>query len=218
MNYRHFSEIYTGDREFTREKLQFFFDKSFENQDENGLRRQYKALRQLGFNCDFEIVPENVDISLLCENITSAFDVFASQNGKNFIYCGNSTCCVYGNHHLMAKAFLNLLSNAYLYSTNSLVTIKTIESKNVVKVEVQSEGIFPFNTPDGNGLTFVRKVCNISDGHFFIESNHNFSKAVMCFRKTDSQNVFSDTEYDFFNLLTNRLSPVYVEVFGMEYH
>lgn len=218
MNYKHFSEVYTGEREFTREKLQFFFDKSFENQDENGLRNQYKALRQLGFNCDFEFLPEIVDVSSLCENITSAFDVFASNNGKSLIYCGNRTCSIYGNYRLIAKAILNLLSNAYLYGTNSLVTVKTIEDENFVKIETRSEGSFPFNASDGNGLTFVRKVCNISDGHFFIESNRDFSKAVMCFRKTDSKRNSPESEYEFFNLLTNRLSPVYVEVFGMEYH
>lgn len=218
MNYKYFSQVYTDEMAFTREKLQFFFDQSFKNQDENRLRSQYKNLRQLDFDCEFDFDPENVDISSLCENITSAFDVFASQNGKNYIYCGNPTGCICGNYRLIAKTFLNLLSNAYLYGKGSLVTAKTIENLNFVKVEVQNEGPFPLGTPDGKGLTYVRKVCNKLNGNFLIESNYAYSKAVLCFKKSDFQGASHNDKYDFINLLTDRLSPVYVELFGMEYH
>lgn len=218
MNYKHFSEVYTDENQFSREKLQFFFDKAFNYKDETELRYLYKTLRNLDFSSDLDFLPENVNISSLCENITSAFDIFASHNGKNFIYCGNSTCSVYGNHRFIAKAFLNLLSNAYLYGTTSLVTVKTIENDNFVKVEVQSGGKFPLNTIDGNGLTFIRKVCTKLNGHFLIETRHDSSIVIMAFKKSDCMSKTKHEQYDFTNLLSNRLSPVYIEVFGMDYH
>ena len=218
MNYKHFSQVYTDENQFSREKLQFFFDKAFDRKDETELRCLYKTLRNLDFSSELDFLPENVDISTLCENITSAFDIFASHNGKNFIYCGNSTCCVYGNHRFIAKAFLNLLSNAYLYGTNSLVTVKTIENENFVKIEVRSGGKFPLTAIEGNGLTFVRKVCTKLNGHFFIETRQDSSIAIMVFKKSDCKSKTNHEQYDFTNLLSNRLSPVYVEIFGMDYH
>lgn len=218
MNYKHFSQVYTSENQFSREKLQFFFDIAFNQKDEKNLRYLYKILRNLDFCSEFDFSPENVDISSLCENLTSAFDIFASHNGKNLIYCGNPTCFVYGNYRFIAKAFLNLLSNAYLYGTNSLVTVKTIENESFVKIEVQSGGVFPLNTFDGNGLSFVRKVCARLNGHFLIETRHDSSIAIMVFKKSDCMSNTNCEEYDFTNLLSNRLSPVYVEMFGMDYH
>lgn len=218
MNYKHFSQVYTDESQFLREKLQLFFDKAFNQEDETKLRSYYKSLRELDFSTALDFSPEIIDISYLCENITSAFDVFASHNGKSFIYCGNPTCFVYGNHRFIAKALLNLLSNAYLYATNSLVTVKTIESQDFVKIEVQSGGIFPLNNIDKKGLTFVRKICNALNGRFLIESRHNSTNAIMCFKKGSHLPDKRYEQYNFSNLLSNRLSPVYVEIFGMSYH
>jgi hypothetical protein len=135
--------------------------------------------------------------------------------GKSFIYCGNSTTSVSGNYHFITKALLNLLSNAYLYGTSSLVTVKTIENENFVKVEVRSGGIFPLNVSDSDGLTLVRSVCKKLDGHFFIETHQDSTVAIMAFKKTDCLSESDCDEYSFTNLLSNRLSPVYVEIFGM---
>ncbi|MBR5246942.1 MAG: HAMP domain-containing histidine kinase [Clostridia bacterium] len=218
MNYKHFSQVFSDENQFLREKLQFFFDKAFEKKDEVQLRSLYTSLRDLDFSAPLDFLSENVNISSLCENITSAFDVFTSHNGKSFIYCGNSTCSVHGNYHFIAKALLNLLSNAYLYGTNSLVTVKTVEYGNFVKVEIRNEGNFPLNNIDGKGLTFVRRVCAELDGCFFIETHHESSVAIMIFKKVDQTSKTDYEQYEFANLLSNRLSPVYVEAFGMEYH
>lgn len=218
MNYKHFSEIYTDETAFLREKLQFLFDKSFEEQDESRLRNQYKLLRRLDFNCNPEFSPEAVNISLLCDSITSAFDIFASDNGKSFIYCGNSTCSVYGNHRLVTKAILNLLSNAYLYGNNSLVTTKTIEAGNYIKIEIINGGELGALSHDKNGLSYVRRICRLLEGHFFIESKQDSVKAIMMLQKCDKFTSPYPEGYTFAELLSDRLSPLYVEIFGMEYH
>ncbi len=218
MNYKHFSRVYTNESQFSREKLQFFFDKAFEREDERSLRNHYRALRNLDFSSDFDFLPQTINISTLCENITSAFDVFSYHTGKSFIYCGNTTSSVYGNHRLISKAFLNLLSNAYLHGTDSLVTIKTIEEKDFVKVEVQNNGNFNEKHPNRNGLSFVRKVCKSMGGHFFIETDLDCVKAIMFLKKSENNHVTMLENHSFTEYLTDRLSPVYVEVFGMEYH
>lgn len=218
MNYNHFSKLYTDESQFSREKLQFFFDKAFLETDENSLRNQYKALRDLEFSSPTDYIPETVEISSLCENLTSAFDVFASTSGINFIYCGNKTSAVQGSYRLIAKAFLNLLSNAYLYGNTNLVTVKTLETQNYIRVEVQSGGVFSFNTFFDKGLSFVQQTCSCMDGQFLIESEKDSSKAIMCFKKSIYPRTSLDTRYEFFNLLSDRLSPVYIEIFGMSYH
>jgi signal transduction histidine kinase len=218
MNYNQFSSIYVEESQFSREKLQFFFDTAFKDADADLLRSQYKALRDLEFKTKFDFVTESVDISTLFENLTYAFDVFASTSGVNFIYCGNTTSPIMGNARILAKAFLNLLSNAFLYGNSKLVTIKTLEIDHHIQIEVQSGGFFPFHNSSGRGLSFVQRTCNYLNGQFLIESKKDSSKAIMCFKRIESPKPHTDTRYDFQNLLSDRLSPVYVEIFGMCYH
>jgi hypothetical protein len=182
------------------------------------LRNYYKALRELEFKTDFNCTTENINIASLCENLTTAFDVFTSASGVNFIYCGNMTSAVHSNTRLLTKAFLNLLSNAFLYGNTKLVTVKTFETDHHVQIEVQNGGKFPLNQPFGKGLNYVQQACKYMDGQFLIESKKDSSKAIMCFTKANTSNICTDTKYDFINLLSDRLSPVYIEVFGMYYH
>lgn len=218
MNYKQLSCIYTDEYQFSREKLQFFFDKAFLNTEESNLHSHYRALRNLEFDTTFDFIPETVNLSSLCENLTTAFDVLSANSGVSFIYCGNDTASVHGNYRLITKAFLNLLSNAYLYGTASLVTVKTVESADHIKVEVNSGGCFRKSTHQSKGLLFVRKVCKSMNGHFFIETNSDSSKSIMIFNKQNISVKHDDKDFSFTNLLTDRLSPVYVEIFGMEYH
>lgn len=218
MNYKHFSDIYTGEREFLREKMQFFFDKSFRDKDENLLRNQYVSLRQLGFLDDLTFEPECVELSSLAENITVACDILSSESGISFIYCGDSPCFVMGNSRLITKALLNLLSNAYLYGKEKLITVKTVEQGNCFGIEVLSGGSFSENHKTGNGLSFVRKICNKMNGNFFIEQTLSHTKAIMLFPKSDINKNSTRESADILSLVYNRLSPVCVEMFGMEYH
>ena len=185
MNYKHFSDIYTGEREFQREKMQFFFDKSFRDKDENLLRNQYVSLRQLEFLDDLTFEPECVDLSSLTENITVACDILSSESGVSFIYIGNSPCYVIGNSRLITKALLNLLSNAYLYGRENLVIVKTVEQGNCCGIEVLSGGSFSEDNKTGNGLSFVRNICNKMQGNFFIEQTLSHTKAIMLFPKSN---------------------------------
>ncbi|MBR2952897.1 MAG: HAMP domain-containing histidine kinase [Clostridia bacterium] len=218
MNYKHFSDIYTGEREFQREKMQFFFDKSFRDKDENLLRNQYVSLRQLEFLDDLTFEPECVDLSSLTESITVACDILSSESGVSFIYIGDSPCYVIGNSRLITKALLNLLSNAYLYGRENLVTVKTVEQGNCCGIEVLSGGSFSENHKAGNGLSFVRNICNKMHGNFFIEQTLSHTKAIMLFPKSDIKENSTKENADILSLVYNRLSPVCVEMFGMEYH
>ena len=218
MNYKHFSDIYTNEKEFQREKLQFLFDKSFRDKDETLLRNQYITLRQLEFLDDLTFEPECVELSSLAESVTVACDILSCESGVNFIYFDDSPCFVNGDSRLITKALLNLLSNAYLYGKENLITVKTITSGNCCGIEVVSGGTFSENHKTGNGLSFVRKICNKMNGNFFIEQTISHTKSIMLFPKDDSYKCKFQENDDILSLVYNRLSPVCIEMFGMEYH
>ncbi len=213
MNYKYLSDIYAGENEFRREKMQFFFDKSFREKDEVLLRSQYIALRQLQFAENFDFTPESINISSLAESITIACDILATGTGVNFIFCGEDNCCAIGNERLITKALLNLLSNAYLYGKENLVTIKCVKSNIFTKLEVLNGGTFQEN--EGNGLSFIRKCAQQMNGSFFIEQTLTHTKAIMIL---NSSSRTTKKEYDFFDYINDRLSPVCVEMFGMKYN
>ncbi len=198
-----------------RERLQLLFDRSFYDGNKSGLREQYKKLRQLELHSETDFDNEIVNISALAESITVACDIIVAETGISFIYCGNDTSPVLCNQRFATKALLNLLSNAYLYGCEKLVTVKTIEMSNFVRLEVHSGGAF-INNYNGLGLNFVRSVCQKSKGRFFIEQSPTETRAVMIFHKV--HNYKNSNDIDFYSLINDRLSPVYVEFFGMEYH
>ena len=219
MNYKYFSDIYTGENEFQREKLQYLFDKSFREKDEHSLRRQYIALRQLQFNEELISSSGIVNLSSLAEAATSACDILSAPTGISFIYCGNDLCYIKGNQKSILKALLNLLSNAYLYGKDNLITVKTIVTENNSTIEVLSGGEFHKNNPPGKGLQFVRKICEKNNGRFFIEQSTSYTKAVMVFEKSCNPPInYSIYNPDALSLICDRISPVCIEMFGMEYH
>ena len=198
-----------------REQLQVLFDQCFLNGDKRGLREQYKILRQIELNHNIDYDNEIIDISSLTQNISVACDVLIAETGVSVIYCGNKTSPAFCNQRYFTKALLNLISNAYLYGCEKLITIKTIEMADFIRVDVQNGGAF-VNSNEGKGLSFVRNVCKNANGRFFIEQSPNSICAVMIFEKV--QNYKDLNNVDFYSLINDRLSPVYVEMFGMEYH
>ncbi len=219
MNYKHFSEIYTDEAQFFREKMQYLFDKSFENKDETLLRTLYISLRQLQFDEDFSFNRESVELTSLAESLTVACDILASPSGISFIFCGDEPCYIDGNQKLISKALLNLLSNAYLYGKGNLVTVKTVSTSDFSRLEVLSGGNFTNINQNGKGLTFVRQVCEKMRGKFLIEQSLSHTKAIMTFKNSQFDfNSCSRIETDILSLVSDRLSPACVEMFGMEYH
>ena len=198
-----------------REQLQLLFDQCFLTGNKKNLREQYKMLRQLELSNSFDYTNEIIDISSLAENISVACDILIAETGASIIYCGNKTAPAFCNQRLFIKALLNLISNAYLYGCDNLITIKTIEMSDFIRVEVQSGGIF-INNSAGHGICFVRNICKNANGNFFIEQSSTHTRAVMIFEK--SRNYKELNTIDFYSLINDRLSPVYVELFGMEYH
>lgn len=214
MNYKYLSDIYTSENEFQRDKMQFFFDKSFREKDDVLLRNQYRALRAFQFNINFDFTPETIHISSLTESLTTACDILATGTGMNFIFCGENDCHCVGDERLITKCLLNLLSNAYLYGRENLITTKCIRLKDFIKIEILSGGVFSGNATDGNGLSFVRRATSKMNGRFFIEQSLGHTKTVIMLKNTAK---ITHKNYDFLELVNDRLSPVYVELFGMSY-
>lgn len=198
-----------------REQLQLLFDQCFLNGDKSGLREQYRMLRQIELNHNLDYDNEIIDISSLVESVSVACDILLAEAGVSIVYCGNKTSPAFCNQRYFTKALLNLISNAYLYGCENLITIKAIETSDFIRVEVQNGGAF-INSNEGKGLSFVRNVCKNANGRFFIEQSPNSICAVMIFEKV--QNYKDLNNVDFYSLINDRLSPVYVEMFGMEYH
>ena len=198
-----------------REQLQLLFDQCFLNGNKAGLREQYKILRQIELNQNIDYDNEIIDISSLTQSISVACDILISETGISVIYCGNTTSPAVCNQRLFTKALLNLISNAYLYGCEKLITIKTIEMADFIRVEVQNGGAF-INSNTGKGLHLVREICKNANGNFFIDQSAAKTRAVMIFKK--ARNYKNLNSVDFYSLINDRLSPVYVELFGMEYH
>ena len=198
-----------------REQLQLEFDQCFLNGDKSALREQYKTLRQIELNNNNEYDNEIIDISSLAQSISIASDILVAEMGISIIYCGNKTSPAFCNQRYFTKSLLNLISNAYLYGCENLITIKTIEMANFIRVEVQSGGAF-INSSWGKGLCFANNICQNANGRFFIEQSHTHTRAIMIFEKV--RNYKNLSSVDFSSFLNDRLSPVYIELFGMEYH
>lgn len=219
MNYKCFSEIYTDENQFLREKMQYLFDKSFRERDENLLRDLYVSLRRLQFEENFPDKTESVELTSLAESVTVACDILASPSEISFIFCGDESCYVEGNQYLISKALLNLLSNAYLHGRGNLVTVKATNAKGHSKLEVLSGGNFTNINEKGKGLSFVHSVCKKMQGSFLIEQSLSHTKAIMIFQNTKSYSESASTQQtDILSLVSDRLSPACVEMFGMEYH
>lgn len=200
-----------------RENLQNLFDRAFISGDNNNLREYYKELRRMELIHPHTRKSEYINISSLVENITLACDILISGTGISFVFCGNETSHIRGNSKEITKAILNLLSNAYLYSRGNLITVKTIEFSEYIKIEIKNEGSFCCEKY-GRGLSFVQKLCTHSDGAFFIETDLFSTTAIMLIKKAPATNCKDFYSPDFYEYLNDRLSPVYVEMFGMEYH
>ncbi len=195
-----------------REKLQGLFDNAFLTGDSGHLRKSYYTLRQLDFNRQASDIISPVDISSLAENLSIACDILTDGTGISFVFCGNHTAPAMGNLWAITKSLLNLFSNAYLYGTGNLVTVKTIEKQNYIQLEVKNEGAF--NSADfSKGLNLVNKACRQGGGRFFIDTDLFTTRAVMILKKSKIDSKTSIP--DFCQLLGDRLSPVYVEMFGM---
>ena len=218
MNYKHFSEIYTDENQFLREKMQYFFDKSFREKDEELLRSLYISLRQFEFCEDYSCYNDQVELTSLAESLTVACDILATASGISFIFCGDAPCFISGNRRLISKSLLNLLSNAYLYGTGNLVTVKTVNGNGNSRLEVFSGGSFENINQKGKGISFVRKASKKMNGNFLIEQSVSHTKAIMTFENSRKNHSHSTQQTDILELISDRLSPVCVEMFGMEYH
>lgn len=209
-------ELEAHNRFNARENLQNLFDRAFLVGDKGNLRENYKALRHLEFSESLEKVNERINLSALAENLTTACDILVSDTGVSFVFCGNDTCHIYGNGRALTKAILNLLSNAYLHGKGNLITVKTIENAEYTKIEVKNEGNF-YCIDYGKGLSLVRRNCTESGGAFFVKTDLFTTTAVMIIKKVPANNCKDFYVPDFYEYLSDRLSPVYVEMFGMEY-
>ncbi len=195
-----------------REKLQGLFDNAFLTGNSGHLRKSYHALRQLDFNRKAPDIISPVDISLLAENLSIACDILTDGTGISFVFCGNYTAPAMGNSWAITKSVLNLFSNAYLYGTGNLVTVKAIEKQHHIQLEVKNEGSF-HSADFSKGLNLVNKTCRQGGGRFFIDTDLFSTRAVMILKKSKTSLKISSP--DFCQLLGDRLSPVYIEMFGM---
>lgn len=200
-----------------RENLQNLFDKAFISGNNNNLREYYRQLRSMELTHTHTRKSEYINISSLIENITLACDILISGTGISFVFCGNETSHIRGNSKEITKAILNLLSNAYLYSSGKLITIKAIEIAEYIKIEIKNEGSFCCEKY-GRGLSFVQKLCTQLGGAFFVETDLFSTTAIMLMKKAPTTDCKGFNSPDFYEYLNDRLSPVYIEMFGMEYH
>lgn len=196
--------------EHIREELQENFSSALLDNDILFLHTLYSKLRKLNRNI-INAETECVDLSDLSENICIASDILLRESGKTVVFCGNDTSPVFGNRQILTKAILEAIGNACIFGKGSLVTLKTQEHKHFVSAEIQSLGKFSFG--GGAGLGFIRNAVKQFDGEMFTVSGRDFSSVVLTFKK--SNNIRPLENRSFIDLVSDRLSPVYIELYGI---
>lgn len=196
--------------EFLRDELQDKFNLAFENEDVSSLCEFYGKLRRLNRNIEY-FETESVDLSDLAENICLSSDILLRESGKSIIFCGNSVSFIFGNRQILTKAILEAISNACIYGKSSLTTLKTREFNDFVILEIQSMG--PFNSFCGCGINFMRKAVKKMGGDILFLSQKEYSSVVFRFQK--SGNIRPLENRSFIDLVSDRLSPVYIELYGV---
>lgn len=197
-------------QERIREELQENFSSALLEDDVLFLHTLYSKLRKLNRNT-LNTETECVDLSDLAENICIAADILLRESGKTVVFCGNDTSPVYGNRQVLTKAILEGLGNACIFGKGSLITLKTCEHKNFVSAEIQSLG--EFSRCDGEGIKFIRNAVKTFDGEMFTVSTHGYSSLVLTLKK--SNNIKPLENRSFIDLVSDRLSPVFIELYGI---
>lgn len=199
-----------------RDMLQELFDRSFAAENEEMLREQYRTLRRLETRHTEAESNAAIDITYLAENVTAACDIITADTGKSFVFCGDSTGIVRGSARLITRALLKLLSNAYFYGRENLIITRTSNYGEFIKTEVRSGGGIDFEKARrGGGLRYVRQVCESHGGQLLIECDGFCTTTVMLLPVGGGAEE-SVPYPDFFELVKDRLSPVYIEFFGQK--
>ncbi len=197
-------------REKLREELHENFSSALLEDDISFLHTLYSKLKKLNRSI-LDAETECVDLSDLSENICIASDILLRDSGKTVVFCGNDTSPVFGNRQILTKAVLEAVSGACVLGKGSLITVKTCEHSDFVTVEIQGGGRFLFN--GGEGADFIRNAVKRFGGETVTVSGREYSSVVMAFKK--SANLRPLENRSFIDLVTDRLSPVFIELYGL---
>lgn len=193
-----------------REELHENFSSALLGDDFLSLHTLYSRLKQLNRNIkNFET--ECVDLSELAENICIASDIILRESGKTVVFCGNDVSPVFSNRQILTKAVLEAVGVVCIFGKGSLITVKTCEHKNFVTAEIQGAGTFSFY--DTDGLRFIRNAVRQFGGEMFTVLGKDCSCMVMTFEKADQINPLPNKS--FIDLVSDRLSPVFIELYGL---
>ncbi len=197
--------------EILREDLQEKFFTAFQNDDISFLQTLYKKLKILNRQLEY-FETESVDIADLAENICLASDILLRESGKSVIFCGNDVSPVFGNRQILTKAILEVISFAVLKGDSSLITVKTREFERFVTVEIQSLGEFNFEAQN-DGIDFIRNALKKLGAKMFVISQKEYSTTLFSLKKSGNISPFQNKS--FIDLVCDRLSPIYIELYGV---
>lgn len=197
-------------QEKLREELNENFSSAIIDGDISSLQTLYSKLKKLNRNIKASET-ECVDLSDLAENICIAADIILRDSGKTVVFCGNDVSPVFSNRQILTKAVLEAVGNACIHGESPLVTVKTQERKRFVTAEIQCMGNFlPQNS---ESLEFIKNAVKKFDGEALTVYGKEFSSVVMTFKKANKINPMPNK--NFIELVSDRLSPVFVELYGM---
>lgn len=197
-------------QEQLREELNENFSSAIIKGDIYSLQTLYSRLKRLNRNItNFET--ECVDLSDLAENVCIASDIILRDSGKTVVFCGNDVSPVFSNRQILTKAVLEAVGCACIYGKSSLITIKTQEHRLFVSAEIQCGG--KFLQSDSKNLKFIKNAMEKFDGKAVNVYSRDFSSLVLTFKKSNDLRPMPNKS--FIDLVTDRLSPVFVELYGM---
>lgn len=174
------------------------------------LRRYYN--RKLPEKDD---APVALDIADLCETLSFCCDLLCGARGKRIFCSSTSPITAVCTPRALSWAFLNLLSNAVLYSTGKYIFVFVQETEKNIVLRVSNEGAFSRTQfeaaieKQGSGLWFVERVARAHGGGLLCLLESSYTTFALTIPQKCSDGYPLCPPESFADLLSDRLSSVY---------
>lgn len=165
--------------------------------------------------CDMQTVYK-CNISKICDSITFSADLLLSEWQKRVRFFCDEEIFVKCSEKWLVWSILSLISNAVIYSTKKDITVKVSQNDVFAFVSVSNFGkcnleeIAKNIVVKGKSLNSVDHFIKSAGGKMLFCCDGEQTKVVLKLPKYLGEDIMSYKSHDFSELLSDRLSPVYV--------
>lgn len=208
-----------------RDRFQTYFDKISAAQSDGAAEVSQSDAFQKGLTLlrryynrelpEKDAVPVVLDLADLCETLSFCCDLLCGARGKRIFCSSTSPITAVCTPRALSWAFLNLLSNAVLYSTGKYIFVFVQETEKNIVLRVSNEGTFSRTQfeaaieKQGSGLWFVEHVARAHGGGLLCILEPHYTTLALTIPKKCPDGCPLCPPESFADLLSDRLSPVY---------